>query len=280
MLNRLVRMLRPHSSCLAKHNERSLYRLADGNKFWLDPSRYLDRCLINEGIFEPVSIRWVERLVRQGDVVLDVGANIGYYSVMLGQKVGLDGKVLAFEPTANYRRILEKNLAINELDSLVSIMSYGLSDAETKMEIAIGDCSATLHWVEEMPPRTSEVIELHQLDVVFPTFGLTHLDFIKIDIDGHEPAFIKGARETINRYQPVLLLEVNHANYLAAGCTAWQFYDDLTAVGYILISEKTGKPFSSQLSFLRECGNFDHSANILVATGLKSLERIEAARAG
>ena len=152
------------------------------------------------------------------------------------------------------------------------------TDSENEMEIAIGDCSATLHWVEETPPRASEIIKLHQLDAVFHSLGLTRLDFIKIDIDGHEPAFIKGASETIRRYQPVLLMEVNHANYLAAGYTAWQFYDELTAVGYVLISEKTGKRFSSRLSFLRECGNFDHSANILVATGQAALGRIEAAR--
>lgn len=275
MLNRLARIFKPRARKIRVEDGRTLYLLSTGQRFWLDPSRYLDRCLIERGEFEPLSTRWVDLLVRPGDVVLDVGANIGYYSALLGHKVGQQGKVIAFEPTEHYRKILQRNLAINGLEHCVTTMPYGLSDEDAELQIAIGECSATLHWAEDSSPQATETIILHTLDEISGALDLPRLDFVKVDIDGHELPFIRGAKKTIARYQPIILLEVNHANYLEAGFTAWEFYDELISAGFVLFSEKTGEAFSSRRTFLRECGNFDRSANLLVATGPASIDRLQ-----
>jgi len=263
------------SKRLAEGEQRDLYRLHDGSLFWLDGGRYLDRCLIEEGVFEPASTKWVQRLVYPGNSVLDVGANLGYYSVLLAAQVGTAGRVTAFEPTAYYRDVLMRNLQANELAGRVHIIPYGLSSETASFEIGFGECSATLHWVEDQPPVRQERIELYALDEIWPSLGLNSLDFIKADIDGHEPAFLQGAERTLSRYRPILLLEVNHANYLAAGWTAWDFYEYLRGKGWRLFSESSGREYVSRMAFLRECGNFDRSANILVATGSGAAERLE-----
>lgn len=269
---------RQRSRCLAKGKGSSLYRLPGGEVLWLDEARYLDRCLIRQGVFEPASTDWVKRLLGPGDCVLDVGANIGYYSVLFARQVSETGHVIAFEPTAHYRELLVRNLQENHLQGRVTVLPYGLSRATQSMNICFGECSATLHWVEQQSPSKEEQITLHALDEIWPELGLKRLDFVKVDIDGHEPAFIQGAERTIQEYQPILLLEVNHANYLAAGWPAWDFYDHLKERGWRLYSEKTGQEFGSRLEFLRECGNFDRSANLLVATGTEAVQRLEGRR--
>ncbi len=77
-----------------------MYKTKDGLFYWLNPAKYLDRSMIDEGIFEPHSTRLVKKLVKPGDVAFDVGANIGYYSVLLSKVVGEAGQIFCFEPTA------------------------------------------------------------------------------------------------------------------------------------------------------------------------------------
>lgn len=249
---------------IRREGEMVLVETPDRDIFWLAEEGYIDKCIREKGVFEPHSTAVVRSLLKPGWVVLDVGANIGYYTVLMSRLVGASGRVIGFEPTVKFRQRLAQNLAANGLDN-VDIFPYGLSDRNLRDEICFGESSATLHWVPDHPPRAQEEIELRRLDDLFPTLGLSRLDFIKVDIDGHEPAFLEGAWETIENYRPLVLLEVSHAHYLESGVTAWDFYQRLVDRGFHIYSEKGLRELRSKHDFLRECGNFTHSANILLA---------------
>ena len=165
---------------------RSLYRTRAGDLFWLDPSLYLDRCIAEAGVFEPDVVAAMQRLVQPGDTVLDVGANIGFHTVVLSRLVGSSGRVIAFEPTAHYRAVLERNVAANRLAN-VEILPIGLSDRSARETIQIGAGSATLHVPGKATLRGREEIEVAPLDELGARLGLERLDFIKVDVDGHEP---------------------------------------------------------------------------------------------
>lgn len=255
---------RPKAKKILAGKERSLYETPEGLQFWLDERRYIDQCIIHSGQFEPVSTEFVKRFLKPGSVALDVGANIGYYSVVFSKLVGEQGKVLAFEPTVHYGNVLSENLKQGQIKNC-EIFSYGLSDRRQELEISIGSASATLHWSDDIRPIAFEKIHLQRLDDVWDSFGLDRLDFIKIDVDGHEPAFLNGAWETIAQYRPVILLEVSHANYLDYGITAWDFYDLLKAKGLHIFSEKTLLEYPTKRQFLMECGNFAYSANVVLS---------------
>ena len=103
---------------------------------------------------------------------------------------------------------------------------------------------------------TSETIELITLDRHVKENKIERLDFIKVDIDGHEPQFLKGAAHTISRFKPDILLEINPINYYLAGVAIWDFYDQIKSIGYKIFHEKTKHEITTKLEFLKKCGNF------------------------
>ncbi|MGH9847801.1 MAG: FkbM family methyltransferase, partial [Blastocatellia bacterium] len=138
-----AQMTRTPARLIRRGDSRDLYATQCGDLLWLNGTGYLDRQIIGTGSFEPESISAVHRLVRKGDLVLDVGANIGYYTVRFGKLVGAGGRVIAAEPTLHYRNILERNIVENGLTN-VRILDYGFSDRADTVRIDIGPSSATM----------------------------------------------------------------------------------------------------------------------------------------
>ena len=252
------------SSMITASGDRSLYRTPDGDYFWLNDTSYVDQCIIRDGVFEADSVRIVRELVKPGQVVLDVGANIGYYTVILAKLVGPEGRVFAFEPTQHFQTVLKRNVAANDLLN-VEIVPSGLSSKPGKGQIEIGESTATLHVPGGARLAASESISLTSLDAFANDQNLDRLDFIKVDIDGHEPAFLEGAHDALSRFDPPILLEISHQHYLEAGVTAWDFFARLRREGYRIYDEADLSEFTSLVGFLSKCGNFAYSRNILIS---------------
>ena len=244
---------------------RSLYQTTDGYKFWLNNSGYIDKEIIKEGVFEPKTTNAIKHLIRPGDVVLDVGANIGYYTVMLSKIVGPTGKIFAFEPTKHFGDVLKQNIHANNLEN-IEIVNVGLSNKTQKLSIDIGPSSATLHSPAEFDLIIgNEDISLITLNDFIRLRKLEKIDLIKIDIDGHEPLFFEGGGGGLEKYSPVVIFEVSHLHYLQAGFTAWDFYDSVCAKGYRFFHEDDFSEITSMETFLRKCGNFAYSSNVIIA---------------
>jgi len=259
------RVGRRGSALRERGTPRSLYRIPEGDLLWLNETGYLDQQLIRYGTFEPDSTTAIGRLVKSGQTALDVGANIGYYTVRLSKLVGPEGRVIAFEPTAHFLDVLKRNIAANGLDN-VEVHNVGLSDKAGEQVIDIGPSSATMH----SPPGfdkvlSTERIRLTTLSEFVDQTGLARIDFIKIDVDGHEPRFFEGAWPVLDRLSPVILCEVSHLHYLEAGYTAWDFYASAQEHGYRIYDEITFEPFVTREDFLRRCGNFNASANVILS---------------
>ena len=258
-----LKRLGSRSRVVQKSNGRSLYETPAKDLFWLNSTGHLDQSIIQAGVFEPWTTQAVKMLIKRGDIVLDVGANIGYYSILMSKLVGKEGKVICFEPTDCYGNVLEKNIAENKLTN-VEAYRIGLSNKEQELEIQIGISSATLHVPGNIKLNCSERIKLVTLDKFLEEHPLPKINFIKIDVDGHEPLVLEGAWRSIDKYQPNILLEVSHTHYLNAGYTAWDFYDLLKSKGYYIYHEKKLDEISSKEEFLFKCANFAYSANIVI----------------
>jgi FkbM family methyltransferase len=249
---------------IERGGDRNLYLTNSNELFWLNDTGYIDQEIIHRGIFEPKSTEIVRKLVKQGDVVLDIGANIGYYTILFSKLVGKNGKVFAFEPTTHFMDILQRNLDANDVTN-VEIVKCGLSDKEHTLEISIGPSSATLHPAPGFDREDKrEVINLTTLDIFSENRNIRKIDFIKIDVDGHEPFFFQGAWASLDKYNPIVLLELSHLHYLKAGITAWDFYDLLKEKGYSIFHEDNLEEMTREEDFLRRCANFAYSTNIII----------------
>lgn len=235
----------------------------DGLIWRLNASQYIDRMLLEEGVFEPASTRWVESVIKPGMVVADVGANFGYYAVRLSRLVGSEGRVYAFEPSARYRERLVDHLRRNGCRN-VTVADFGLSDEACGQTLYGDEISAALDWADyAKPPTIEEAVRLRTLDGYAEEVGLSRLDFVKVDIDGHEPRFVAGAAQTLRCFRPLILMEFAQLNLMAAGSDVEKLSRQLEGLGYSFYSENTGEPYSSHANFLRDAMNCSHSVNVI-----------------
>jgi asparagine synthase (glutamine-hydrolysing) len=234
-----------------------------GAEWLLDPAQYLDGEILNHGTFEPDSIRWLPEFVKPGMTVLDVGANFGFYAILMSRLVGPKGRVLAFEPSVRFRKRLENHVQRNHCNN-IEILGYGLSNQSASMELFGGGDSATLWWHDDaIAPSHRETIQLYALDAVAPKLNLDSIGFVKIDIDGSEPLFLAGARETLLRHRPILLIEFMLIGLLKVGTDVIQLAASLSELGYLLCSEHSGVPWPSGAAFLREAMTCRESLNVI-----------------
>lgn len=237
--------------------------LALGAIWRLDGKQYLDGKILSDGIFEPASTRFVHQAVKPDMVVCDVGGNIGYYTVQFSQLVGPTGAVHAFEPSPRFRARLADHLKINQCEN-VHLCDFGLSDCEAELTLFGGGDSATLGWHDDAKtPEVQETIRVRALDDYVAEAGLERLDFVKIDIDGSEPNFLKGAEKTLRRFHPTLLMEFMQLGLMEFDCDVLQLARDLSRLGYVLAPEKTGRPWTDRAAFLRDAHNCSVSINVI-----------------
>ena len=229
----------------------------------LDARSSIARQMLLAGVWEPATTALVTDLVTDGMQVLSVGANFGYYALLMALQVGPSGHVWAFEPTSHYRAMLEEHLAMNGLADRVTVVPYGLSDAAGRATIDISPQSASMHYSPQETRLGQEEIELRRLDDVAAGLGIARVDFVSIDIDGHEPAFLRGADKTLRRDLPPIAMEFAQECLHYAGSDVREVAAQLADLGYQICSEATREPFPSEHAFLKECGNFSHYANAL-----------------
>lgn len=275
MINLLIRVLKKLEYILIKVNKKRhfLVKIISMNKnvakvkalgfIWkLDITRYLDRGILENGVFEPYSTALVKDLIKPGMVVADIGANFGYYTLQFGRLVGKSGYVYAFEPVDRYRIRLLEHLKMNNIIN-VEVIDKALSNKQGKAKISVGECSGTFHWCSQQKPEEVREVLITTLDTFVEERKIRKLDFLKVDLDGHEPMFLEGAQNTLNNFRPIILTEISQESLYAAGSTAWDFVNKLEHFGYILVSTKNRKVFSSHLECLKEVANFSHSVNVL-----------------
>lgn len=161
---------------------------------------------------EPAVVRYIVENVRSGSVVVDVGAYAGYYSLLLSRLVGEHGHVHAFEPVPENFQLLVSNIRLNERSNILANMAaVGLNDGRVVFRRSRESFSVVGGLLnEEDTSRYEDIeVEMRSLDAYFSTLGWPDTSFVKIDVEGAEADVVSGMRELIERFSPVLLIEVH-----------------------------------------------------------------------
>jgi FkbM family methyltransferase len=164
-----------------------------------------------DGYWEIWLTLFFARTITPGMVAIDVGANLGYYTLLLGCAVGPGGHVIAIEPVPETAELLKKTIELNGLAGWVRLV---------KAAAAGGTSTATMYVPENEPKNSAIVASLDEGTIQVPavsidelTSDLERLDLIKIDAEGAEEMIFEGMRRTIERFRPKLLLEFNAYRY-------------------------------------------------------------------
>ena len=228
-----------------------------GLNWWLDLGEGIDLSIYLLGQFEPRLLSAYRRMVTYGDVVLDIGANIGAHTLPLGRCVGKSGRVIAFEPTTAAFDRLRRNVEANpELAARIVTEQIMLCDDDGMKPPPRLYASWPLHGDA---PRH----ELHlgvamettgakckTLDTVMADRGIGRVSLIKLDVDGHEMEVLRGARRTLARYRPRIIMELAEYSPAAHSDTPNEMLEFLREFGY-RFSDLSGRSIETAEGTLR-----------------------------
>jgi FkbM family methyltransferase len=168
--------------------------------------------------YEPVS--WVAPM--PGNIVFDVGAHIGCYTIQAARAVDHFGKLIALEPDQSNRQQLERNLSLNHITNYTVVPLAAWSKTESirrsPSEVSV--------WNKIDEIKGSKTIDAIRLDDVVSRLSVPRVDWIKMDIEGTEVGALEDSQETLQRFHPVLFIEFHE--------TLEELKNLLSSIGYLI----------------------------------------------
>ena len=206
-----------------------------------------------------------KKLIKKDDMVFDAGANIGILSAVYSRLVGNSGKVYSFEPVNETFSRLKETLSLNGCDNVVPI-KIALSDISGSAEMRIFDESLSglsslakpkypAYNSNDMPVKTET------LDNICAEFGITGIDFLKIDVEGFEKEVLAGAGELLkNNIIKFIQFEISDAPLTASGKTPEDVVNVLKKYNYSVFSfDLATKRFNGPISTIKQKkGGYDN----------------------
>jgi FkbM family methyltransferase len=163
------------------------------------------QAILDTGRYEEHVRQALRDQAREGDVCLDIGANIGVLTFLLAKIVGPAGRVIAVEPNPDNLQLLYRGIVLNGLDN-VEVLPFAASNARSIVTLAGGISNSHLIGARA-PVDRGHFVQTAVLDEILGT--LDRLDLVKIDIEGHEPDALQGLSRLIARHRPALVVEYN-----------------------------------------------------------------------
>jgi FkbM family methyltransferase len=188
----------------SKFNPPEFCRL-HGFTFHLDSNDHgVSAAIARRGVYEPSTLEVIKREVRKGMTTVDVGANLGWYSLHLSRLVGDSGRVVAFEPDQRNFLLLSRNISSNGIKNVTAIQNI-VSDYEGMRQLYLSSHSGE-HSIVRKSERSaycaSTTIDRYALET-----DLRHVDLMRIDAEGSEPLVIRGASRVIVECLPAIVME-------------------------------------------------------------------------
>ena len=205
--------------------------------WWIARNDHIGRP-IREGQFENAEYSFVDRFLRPGMIVLDIGAHHGFYTLLASKRVGPQGKVFSFEPSPRERKALLRHVKINRCRNVtVEGLALGSESADAELFVVQGaqtGCNSLRKPAADVAGVLSPaLVHVVRLDDWLASQKLEKIHFIKLDVEGGEREVLKGAQALLQRRpRPVILAEVQDVRTLPWGYPAREVICCLSDRGY------------------------------------------------
>lgn len=226
--------------------------------------------VMTNGDYEEETRKVVMQLLKPGDVFFDLGANIGYFTVLAAKRVGPGGRVIAFEPTPSTRSFLTRNVVGNGVAAIVAVEAYAISDRRGTAYFEVGNQSEcnSISNESRAAVRTIEVKTIG-IDEYCVEKSVPRVHMVKMDIEGQELKAIRSMAET-NRRNPELkiIFEYNADVVRRSGEGVAEFFDLLSSYGFkrftALLPDPVDFKADADLGFLEKLAE-RYNINILAS---------------
>jgi FkbM family methyltransferase len=235
----------------SSHNERKAVYLGNntiltktihGHKIYLDANDLsLTPHLILDGYWESWITNFFMSIVKEGMTVLDIGANVGYYTLLAASAVGPNGKVFSFEANKKISDLVFFSSHVNGFNDRVTVINKAVFSEETELEFKIYDRYKGSSGIFETQEKATlfhdivrtEIVKTITLDSYFAND--TKIDLIKIDAEGAEPFIFKGAARVLkNNPNLKIIMEFAPSTLNSNIGTAIDFFEGFIKMGYII----------------------------------------------
>jgi FkbM family methyltransferase len=189
-------------------------------KMHLDLDEWVQQHIYFLGYFDSAGISMIKTRLPEGGVFLDIGANVGSYTLIAAEKVGDPGRVFAFEPVSAIFNRLVENINLNGFSNVVAEQK-ALTNENKFVDLHIADqknlgMSSIFH--HDTESGQTEQVSAVRLDDYLKQHQLKRIDMIKIDIEGAELFALQGMKDTLIKHKPEIFIElkeeaVKHADY-------------------------------------------------------------------
>lgn len=182
----------------------------------------ISRDLFLYGTREKEHILFLNECLKSGMAVLDIGANIGYYTVMMGKMVGEKGKIYAVEPSADNFKLLSLNIKLNKMDKIVDLYNIGIAQKTGTGKFYQSKRSNwhTFYPAVHSGTSTESLVDSIPIDVPINTIedfakGKRKIDLIRMDIEGYEVEVLESITPLVqeSKLLPLILFEVHQPRY-------------------------------------------------------------------
>ena len=209
---------------------------AQGSKMYVDSRDIgVTPFLLEWGFYEKYETALFKRLVKKGMAVVDIGANIGYYTLLAAHLVGDEGKVFAFEPDPYNYYLLCKNIEVNGCRNVIPVRK-AVSSKSGKMKLFLDKSNLGGHSLSKANVGTSAsiTVEATSLDDYFKNTDYK-VDVIKMDVQGLEMEVLEGMTNTINRNDNLkIITEFWPMGIRNSGSSPKDFLNKLVEYGFAL----------------------------------------------
>jgi FkbM family methyltransferase len=170
----------------------------------------------------------LKRVLGKGDVLYDIGANLGFFALVGARLVGPEGHVYAFEPAPRNAAAIRENASLNGLSEVVTIERAVGSAAGRDRLLLVEDLSWSRLESRGWHPATEETIEVDvvAIDDLVRAGEIPPPDVVKVDVEGSEIDVLRGMRETLSEHRPAVVCELHGTN--AA------FVEAMEELGYVI----------------------------------------------
>ncbi len=214
---------------------RSVFRTSHGFRLNGDLTEYLQAWIYIFGSYELPTVRFIRSYLRTGDTAVDVGAQIGYLTLVMATAADRTTAVISFEPESSNIARFNANMELNGVTN-VTLIEKAVSEHEGMLKLYLSaDENAGTHSTVFVEGNVSErfvEIPATTLDAAIGALGQDHVDLVKIDVEGGEIDVIKGAERVLEHHRPVVIAELSDALQRARGSSCQAFKEYMKDYGY------------------------------------------------
>jgi FkbM family methyltransferase len=224
--------------------ETCVVKLRSGALIQVDPTDYLQLMIYYLGTFEPHCLRYLKACVGKGATIVDVGANIGLFTLEGSLAVGPSGRVISVEAAPSNARVLRGSIQLNGMGN-VSVIEVAAGEARGMATLTLGsEGNQGMFTLGSVTGKEKYDVEVRPLDELLDERKICSVDFMKMDIEGSEYRALRGAERTLRTHQPVLLIELNESALQKCQSSTSQVKDLLRELGYRgwVIDQEANRP--------------------------------------